>query len=54
MLLSWLKKLFRPGTLEYRDKLDEHRPVMPVNPPTSGPSTPAMEVDTESTDPERE
>lgn len=54
MLREWLKKRFRPGKVEYRDKLDEHGPIMPVNPPTSGPSTPAMEVDTESTDPTRE
>jgi hypothetical protein len=53
-VFEWLKKLFRPANVEYARDTHEHGPVVPVAPPTSGPSTPAMEVDTESVDPNRE
>jgi hypothetical protein len=52
-MFDWLKKLFRPAKVEYTRDTEEHGPIVPVAPPTSGPA-PAIELDTESIDPNRE
>jgi hypothetical protein len=54
-LLDFLRgKADAPGAAPPAPPPADHGPVVPVGPPTSGPTTPAMELETDEVDPTRE